>query len=668
MSAAKKKKKNKKAKKLRVETTNNVLSAKEIEKRDKAKLEENNVVINGEEIPKETIEETEANESIKNLIKASEELENGEPQVQEPQNEVDKINNIAELSKQLKQENIEDTKIVPSISEAKTEEEKKQNEKPEYVKQMIASKRKQTYIFVCIVAIILIAILMSTVFAIMDSGSSTMSKGITIKNFDVSGLTKDEAKDVISKGIEKELIPAINIKYNNDYETDFNPDQIEFNYDIDSAIEEAYNIGKAGNIVENNYSILFTNIFGKKVDLAYSYNEELLNNLIDEINSNIPGVVVEPAYYIEEDELIVNKGIDGLTIDKDLLKEQIINDLLDRNALEMKDDSFSQEIELKVFQTQAEKIDMQKIYNEIYTEPKDAYYEAEPYKLYPDVDGVNLAISVQEAQNQVDSKNSDEYKFKLNITKANKTVKDLGLEAFPYLISEFSTKYDASNINRSTNLAIAANKINGTVVMPGEEFSYNKVVGKRTVEEGYKDAKVYQDGGVVDGLAGGICQISSTLYNAVLLANLEIVERHNHTYTTSYLPAGRDATVVWGTKDFKFKNTRNYPVKIEASVKNGIAEFKFHGIAEETEYEIKIIPVVTSSIPFATVYEDDPTLAPGKEIVKQGGHSGCRATTYKEVRLNGNVISKDIITTDTYSPMKKIIRRGPVVPVPEVIQ
>ena len=192
-----------------------------------------------------------------------------------------------------------------------------------------------------------------------------------------------------------------------------------------------------------------------------------------------------------------------------------------------------------------------------------------------------------------------------------------------------------------------------------EVFSYNKVVGKRTVEEGYKDAKIYVDGGVQDGLAGGICQISSTLYNAVLLANLEVVERRNHTFTTSYLPAGKDATVVYGAIDFQFKNSRQYPIKLEASVKNGIAEFKIHGMEEEKEYEVRILPVRTASIPYSTTYEEDPTLMPGQEKVVQAGHAGYKVTTYKEVRYNGQIVSKDVISSDTYSPMRTIKKVAP---------
>ena len=117
-------------------------------------------------------------------------------------------------------------------------------------------------------------------------------------------------------------------------------------------------------------------------------------------------------------------------------------------------------------------------------------------------------------------------------------------------------------------------------------------------------------------------------------------------------------------KDFKFKNSRNYPIKIEATVNNGIAEFKIYGVQEEKEYEVRILPVTTASIPYTTSYVQDATLAPGQQVVSQSGHPGYKVTTYKEVRYNGEVISKNIISNDTYSPMQTIIRVGPGVPVP----
>ena len=531
-------------------------------------------------------------------------------------------------------------------------------EKPEYVQEMIKKRKRKKIIFALLILVVLLIILFSTIFAILNMNNSNIIKGVSIKNIDVSELSKEDALNKLTEATDKELIAEVILKYGEEYSVSLKPEQIEFKYNINQAVDEAHLVGRSGNVLLDNYSIIFSKLLGKETKINYEYNGDLLNQFIDDINSKIPGIVVEPTYYIEDDKLFVNKGTDGIKVKSEELKNEIIQAILQRNAGQMTD-GFEQIIEIPTEDVKASEIDMEKIYAEIYKEPQDAYYETDPYKIYPDVSGVDLIVSVEEAQNEVNREDKQEYVFDLKITEAEKTLDDLGTEAFPYLISQFSTKYDASNKNRSTNLELAAEKINGKVLMPGEEFSFNKIVGKRTVEEGYKDAKIYADGGVVDGLAGGICQISSTLYNSVLLANLQIVERRNHSFTTSYLPAGKDATVVWGTTDFRFINSRSYPIKIEATVSNGVAEFKLYGMQEETEYEVRILPVKTQSIPYTTTYEEDPTLMPGQQVVKQAGHAGCKVTTYKELRLNGAVVSKEAISNDTYQPMRTIIKVAP---------
>ena len=330
-----------------------------------------------------------------------------------------------------------------------------------------------------------------------------------------------------------------------------------------------------------------------------------------------------------------------------------------RNATEIISNSKEDAIEIRVDNLQPEPINLDKIYTEVHSEPQDAYYIEQPFQIFKEKDGIDFAISIEEAKAIIADETKTEYTIPLKLTPAAKTIDDIGTEAFPYEIAFFSTKYDASNKNRSGNLKIAADKINGVVLMPGEEFSFNEVVGKRTIEDGYTNAKIYENGKVVDGLAGGICQISSTLYNAVLRANLEITQRRNHSFTTSYVPAGCDATVVYGVQDFKFKNSRTYPIKFEANVANGIVEFKIHGIKEEIEYAIKIIPITTQTIPFETQYVPDPTLAPGQQVITQAGHSGYKVTTYLEKRLAGTVISKEILSNDSYKAMPTIIHIGP---------
>ena len=195
-------------------------------------------------------------------------------------------------------------------------------------------------------------------------------------------------------------------------------------------------------------------------------------------------------------------------------------------------------------------------------------------------------------------------------------------------------------------------------MLPGETFSYNKALGPRTTAAGYRNGKVYEGGEVVDGIGGGICQISSTLYNAILTANLETVERRNHQFVTSYLPAGRDATVVYGMTDFKFKNTRKYPVRIVASAKNGIATVSIYGIKEENEYTFTFNTKTIASIPFSTKYEESTSLPVGSEKVRQKGANGLKTETYITKLLNGKVISTTLLSRDTYDAMARIVVKG----------
>ncbi len=645
MSAAKKKKSKKSAKKKQ--------SAKVQNKKLEAKAEEKIKEESNEKVNEENVPVKDSKEDSKKASKKQKDSAQDKESILKK--ETDK-----KTSKKQKDEVQEDENAIQEENKVENETEEKNNDKPEYVKKMIMKKKIKTYIFIISAVLVVLIIAFSTLFALFNMNNKNIIKGVSLKGIDISNLSEEDAKNKVNEAINKELVPEIILKYG-EYEKSMNAEQIEYKYKVEEGVKNAYEIGRSGNILKNNYTLIFSNLFGKKAPIDYTYNEELLNQFIDTASVEIPGVVIEPSYYIEDSKLIISKGTDGVKVKKDELKEKILDGLFERKYEEITDE-YKQEIEIPVENAKASEIDLDKIYSEIHTEPRDAYFEANPYKIYPDVDGVDLAMSLDEAKNILNSEEKQEYSLDLNITKASKTINDLGTEAFPYLVSSFSTRYDASNTNRSTNLAIAANKINGKVLMPGEEFSYNQVVGKRTVEEGYRDAAIYQDGKVVDGLAGGICQISSTLYNAVLLANLEVTERTNHSYTTSYVAAGRDATVVWGTKDFKFKNSRSYPIKIEASVRNGIAEFKIHGVQEEKEYEIRILPVTTGSIPYTTSYIQDPTLAPGQQIVSQAGHAGYRVTTYKEVRYDGEVISKDVITNDTYKPMQTVIRVGPSVP------
>lgn len=666
MSAAKKKKNNKKKKKnnnSNSKNNNQKIVVEKVSEEEKVVVDEPTIELNiVDKLLQEEQKKSEAEEVKKEEIKVEKKEEELKPE-EKVEKEEKKESSVQIKDTKSKEEKNKSQDTIKELVEKK----KKNDEKPDYVKAMLKNKKKRRIIIISAIIILLLVILFSTVFAIGNMGNSNIVKGISIKNIDVSKCSIDGAKNLITEITNDELLSEITLKFGENYKSTIKPEQIDFKYNIDKAVQDAYQIGRTDSIIKNNYEILGATLFNKNIELDYTYNENLLKDFIDNLSSEIPGVVVEPSFYIEEANLFIDKGTDGIEVEKEKLKDLIIESICKRTIAEVSKEGYVEEIEIPTREAKAEDIDIDKIYGEVFREPQNAYFETDPPKIFVDVDGIDFAISKEEAKTLISKESKDEYTIPLKISKAEITIKDLGKEAFPYMISSFSTKYDASNINRSTNLEIAARKINGTVVMPGETFSYNKVVGKRTIEEGYKDAKIYADGGVVDGLAGGICQISSTLYNAALLANLEIVERKNHSYPASYIQVGRDATVVYGVKDLQFKNTRTYPIKIESSVKNGVAEFKIYGIQEEEEYEIKILPVTTGTIPYGTSYVQDPSLAPGQQVVQQSGHMGYYVTTYIEKRLNGAEVSKEVLSKDTYSPMQTIIRTGPAVapaPVP----
>ena len=291
---------------------------------------------------------------------------------------------------------------------------------------------------------------------------------------------------------------------------------------------------------------------------------------------------------MEDDELVITNGTNGVGIVYNELKELIIDAIEDVSYSNSK-------IVIPTYIQYPDSIDVDAIHSEVYREVENAYFTTEPYAVIADVTGIDF--DVDEMKRKIDENPLDEdYSIGLIYTQADVTVKDLGKEDFNNLLASFSTKYVTSNTDRTTNLRLAANKINGTVIMPGEIFSNNKVVGKRTIAAGYKNAAIYQDGGVTDGLGGGICQISTTLYNAAIEAGMLIEERRNHMFVPSYISAGKDATVVWGSTDFKFENRRNYPIKIEASVSGGIAQVKIYGLKTNEEYDIYDLSIESKTI------------------------------------------------------------------------
>lgn len=530
----------------------------------------------------------------------------------------------------------------------KTEENVDKSKEKKLTSNQEEKKRNKLGIILAITVILLIiGILFSTLFAVINMKSEKIVKGILIDQIDVSKMTKDEARNTLQEIYSKKQENEIYFKYG-EFETNTTYKALEVEYKIEDAIEQAYQIGRTGKLFKDNFEIINSFVKEKQVCLSAEFDSEMFEQIVQNINNSIEGAVVQPSYYIEDGKLIITSGKEGFIVENEKLLQNMY-EIIEKGEQ-------VQTIEIPLITTKPDEIDIEKIHKEVYKEVQDAYYVKEPFTIYPESEGIDFDI--ENAKTML-LEQKEQYEIQLIITKPSKTTRDIGTEAFPDRLATFSTNYKASNVDRTTNLKIAANKINGTVLLPGEEFSYNKTVGERTIAAGFKEAATFSNGKVVDGIGGGICQISSTLYDAVVMANLDVTVRRNHQFVTSYVSAGKDATVVWGSQDFKFKNTRKYPIRITATVQGGVATIQIWGIKEDVEYDITIETKKTATIPYTTQYVQDASLAAGRQKVVQAGSNGSKVEAYKVTRLNGQVISTTLLSKDTYNAMKKIVHVGP---------
>ncbi|WP_211749563.1 VanW family protein [Paenibacillus sp. Marseille-Q4541] len=242
----------------------------------------------------------------------------------------------------------------------------------------------------------------------------------------------------------------------------------------------------------------------------------------------------------------------------------------------------------------------------------------------------------------------------LQEVKPSVTIASLKEEGIERKIIEVTTSLGSSGEGRAHNVSAAASALNGLVLKPGDIFDYGSIVEKAEKESGFQEAPVIVKGQLVPGVGGGICQVSSTLYNAALRTGLEIVERRNHSLPVSYLPKGLDATFASGFINFRFKNTTGKSLLIKADVKDRELLISFFGtFPENVSYELDTNLLETLSAPLS--YVTDASLSPGSEVVRQAGSTGYVVASYQIKKVDGEVVSRKLISKDTYRPQERVL-------------
>nr|WP_325185356.1 VanW family protein [uncultured Oscillibacter sp.] len=357
---------------------------------------------------------------------------------------------------------------------------------------------------------------------------------------------------------------------------------------------------------------------------------------------------LDTDYSVEEDALLVRLPRDGQSVDAAALEQALLNRAWNTTLTI----GLPREI-----LSPASVLTAQDILNEVSGEVKNAGYDVETDTITPEQIGADFDVPAAQAAMDAGEPGST-VRINADIQFPAVTAEDLEAVLFRDVLGEAKT-HVGGTAARISNVKLASAAFNGTVLNSGDVFSYNETVGQRTAAKGYKPAPAYIRGETVDEIGGGVCQPSSTLYLACLRANLEITERYAHRYVPSYIGKGLDATVSWGGPDYKFTNNTDYPIKIETVYEKGYLTVRILGTNLDGTY-VKMTYEPLSSTPFEVVYEDDPTLAPGEEVVKVTPYTGYKGRTYRNVyAADGTLLSSEYEATSDYKVRNRVILRGP---------
>lgn len=516
-------------------------------------------------------------------------------------------------------------------------------------------KKKKIVIFSLIFVVFLI-ITSVCIFVILNKTNSNVYKNVYCLENDFSNKTTDEVSNILKeKSIKIKEGRELDIYQESEKIYSVKSEEIDLNIDVAATTKEIMGFGRTDNIFKNSF-IIFKNVFSKKeIKPIYIYDQNKLEDVVKNAELTLKNRFVDDSYNLDTktNKLIIKKGTSGATINNEIEKNKIF-EALSQNI---------DKIQFEIINKKPSNLDVNKVHDEVKKEPKDAYIDkaTTPSKFVKEQVGyefntVDLEKLLNLDENKVEGKVIE---FSLTVLQPKTKLADINYTLYKEKIVGYTTYFDVNNAARVNNLSVALSYLNEKIIMPGEIFSYNEAIGDTTAAKGYKEAATFKGGTVVMEMGGGICQTSSTLYNVALMANLEIVERHPHGLPVAYVPPSRDATVYSPVLDFRFKNTRNYPVKIVTSFSSsGNLNISLFGTKEETEYEMVITSNTVSTVPFKTEYVNDDSLAKGQQVVKKEGVNGYTSEGFISKKLNGAVISKTLLSKDTYNAQSKIVSVG----------
>ena len=512
-----------------------------------------------------------------------------------------------------------------------------------------------------IVAIVLVIIVIiagaATALGVAARGGEKIFPNVSYSGVAIGGKTTEEATlTLITGGYDDVVKNAVaQVRMPNGENITMSAKDAGLLPPVEAAVANAYDYGRNGGLIGDCVKYI-KGLIGVKTELAGSIDEEsgdalpAVYNVVSAAVSRFNLTLGDDTFTINENEILIVKGAGHALADADSVYDMMCDALY--RAVAEGGVIITTEYNLPDAVGAAE-VDLLAIYNMVNVAPVDAEYDTATSTVSESVVGVSFDMAA--AQSLIDNAEAGAtVRIPLIHTEPDITSESLNALLLRDILSERTTYIDGTS-NRLNNITLAAAAINGTVLNPGEEFSYNGVVGERTVAKGYKSAGAYSGGRTVQEIGGGICQVSSAIYYCTLYADLEVTSRRNHQFTVAYLPLGQDATVNWGTTDYKFKNNTDYPIRIDCIVDGRNLTVQIVGTKTTTDY-IKVEYVTLSSRGFETIEVEDESIAPGTQKVDTSGHTGVTVETYKyRYKEDGTLIEKVFIAKSAYNPQNRII-------------
>lgn len=546
-----------------------------------------------------------------------------------------------------------------------------EDDDPDVSTPAIEKNKKIVLISLCVLALVLLIGVVVTIGYLFGNGEDDglILSNVHVAGINLGGMTPEEAEKALHQATDLTYTGKDMVVLLPDSTISLTPANTGASLDVKAAVEAAYQYGRTGGKAEReaaraqvltgeyhiallSYLSLDTTYIRKQLDdYGASFNSTYAPSSFT-IQGEMPALDAENFDAdVPCQTIILNPGSPGRHLDIDSLYNRVL-DAYSFNLFEVDARNDAPEED-------PEPLDLAAIFEEYCVEAVDAAMDMETFEVTPESYGYAFDLEhAQELLNEATPGSS------IGIPMQYVVPDVLGdeLEAllFRDVLASYKTEH-TNNENRNNNLRLACAAINGYVMMPGDEFSYNTVVGKRTAEAGYLPAAAYSGGQTVNELGGGICQVSSTLYYCTLLADLDVTVRQCHSYPSSYIPLGMDATVSWGGPEFKFVNNTRYPIRIEAEVSDGYVKIQIIG-TDEKDYYIEMEYNIISIKDYETIYEEYPEnndkgYKDGQII--QSPYTGYTVKTYKcrYDKETGELIERVYEDTSVYKSRDKIIAK-----------